>query len=437
MSNFDFNDIEKMLIDKKCEIDKLKAPEGMEDRLRSALNKKSPKKNKPHKWIAKAAVVILAIIFIGNNIDTLAFYGGKIIGYDNVMSHYLKDINDMGRGQVLEESYVSKQGFIVMLDGVMLDDNQLIMFATVKDRRGNVDKISLESLTIKDRKGHMVRMSTSEGEVNKEKTEIKYKIIFESPVSLGKEVVCQFNVLKDENEESGEIKFNLDKKRAMANEFKKGVNKKIKVDETSIKVNSIVASPTTTYVHGVIQNIFELGKDEIFGGGFRIENLDLRLLCDGKEIKDESSQISTDMRGMTFSKNYEALPKDIKTLELKLVSVDIENRINEKIKLKEGTKNEIVEICGERVEINNVYKKDGDTFVTITTNKDTILSKVSMIMDKEEILLEETSSSKDTHGTDGSVKSTRTLCFKGSGDDLILKIERLKYKKVYNKTIDI
>lgn len=431
------NKIEEILKGKKLQIEELEVPNELEERLRGTLDKVEIKRKNKSKLIVKIASLIIAVLLIGYNGDTLAFYGKKLIGFDEVMTDTLKDLNDMGKGQIIDKSYTFKNGVKVTLDGIMLDDNQLLMFYTIKDPKGNVDKIDIEhNPYIKGLIG-TYHMGSGEGRRNEENTEIKWKAQYDTPYFFEKTLDWRFTLAEGNERENGEIKFVLDRNKAMGSSLKKTLNKSIKIDQGEIDFHSIVASPTTTYINGEIQSLFELAKDELLGEGFRPAELDIRLIANGEEVQMQSAGMSTDMKGITFNNNFDALPKELKSLQIKLVSFGSNSRVNEKMELSKDQKNKVVQILGQNVKINDVYDKDGKTYVTITTEEDVVLSEVYMIIDEKRVQLKETSQGNRDKKTDGTISYTRTLCFEGSGDKLTLEVKGIKYNKIYNKAIDI
>ena len=69
--------------------------------------------------------------------DTLAFYGKRLIGYDPIMNGTLKQLNQLGKGQSINKSYTYKNGVVLSLDGIMLDDNQCLAYYTIYNRNEN------------------------------------------------------------------------------------------------------------------------------------------------------------------------------------------------------------------------------------------------------------------------------------------------------------
>jgi hypothetical protein len=431
------NEIDKMLKNKKLEIDELYAPEELETRLRNALERKHSPQKARSRWRVKAAAIFIAIVFLGYNIDTLAFYGKKLIGYDQVMSGTIKNLNESGKGQVIDKTYTFKNGASITLDGVMLDENQLLAFYSIKDAGGNIDKIDIDPIRgIKGIVGqHYMKGAT--GSMNDSKTEIKWIAEFETPYFFERKLKFNFALMDGNKTENGEIVFTLDRNKAMGHTLKKSLNKTVKLDQNKIIFESITASPTTTYVKGTIQNILELAKDQISGERFRPESLEVKLIANGKEVQEQGGGMSTNMNGITFDKKYDALPKDIKTLQLQLVSFTADHDVNNQVEIEKGQPDKTFEILGQSIEINKVDEINEETFITITTEESLVLSRVHLIADGKNIELQDTISDKHDKKTNGTITHTRTLRFKGIGESLQLDIKRIKYNKIYNEVVEI
>ncbi|MCY6483024.1 hypothetical protein OW763_01480 [Clostridium aestuarii] len=105
--------------------------------------------------------------------------------------------------------------------------------------------------------------------------------------------------------------------------------------------------------------------------------------------------------------------------------------------MKKNGSSKTIEILGKKIEINKVYESKGETYVTITTREDVLLSKIYMIMDGKKVELQKTILSKKNKELDKTTSHTRTLRFIGTGKELNLQIKGLRYKKIYNEVIDI
>ncbi|TCO76890.1 DUF4179 domain-containing protein [Marinisporobacter balticus] len=428
--------IENRFSEKKAEIENLQVPDELEMRLRSALKSRTSSSGGRSKWKGKLVALLIFGVLTGYHGDTLAFYSKKYIGYEKIMNSTLKKLNTLEKGQVIEKSYTFKNNVKLTLDGIMLDDNQLLVFYTVKDPTGNVDQVDISGTTMEGMVGQY-HMGSGQGEMNDEKTEMKWIVAFESPYFFEKRLKWSFMLIKGKQSEHGEITFILDRNKAMGHTLKKVLNKKVKVDETEIRFESILATPTTTVIKGTIQNIVELAKDQILGERFRPETLDIKLFANGKEIVYQGGGMRTNINGMKFDEKFDALPKDLNKLEVHLISFGADHDVDEVIKLKNDGSNQNFKILGQNITINQVDASSGETYVTLTTEESVRLSLVNLEIDGKTIALEDTT--KDTYQKkkDGRVHHMRTLRFKGDGKDLTLHIKRIKYDKIYNKIINI
>src|SRR5690625_5159647 len=100
------NSVKKAIELEREQLQQVKAPKELENRLRNALeqtNKKRIKHRYAWKWIAIASVFFLSLLFV-NHHEGLAYYGKKILGYDSVVSETLQDLNEKGMGQVIGTS---------------------------------------------------------------------------------------------------------------------------------------------------------------------------------------------------------------------------------------------------------------------------------------------------------------------------------------------
>lgn len=431
------NEVEKMLYEKKLEMDKIQAPEELEMRLVNALKNKSIQKREKRPWRLKAVAAIIAVLLIGYNFDTLAFYTKKLVGYDGVMNGTLKQLNELGKGQMIGKNYTFKNGVVVTLDGIMMDDNRLLAFYTVKDTSGKRNIIDID-LNIDRIKGlGSYHMNSSVGNMNEEKTEINYVSEFESAKFFEKNLCLELTLTEDDEREEGEITFVLDRSKAMGHTLKKTINQSVKVDESKIGFKSILASPTSTSLKGDVQNSIEFITSKIKGERFSPNNLDINLIANGKEVFRQGSSVSTGLKGITFQFDYDTLPSNLEKLQIELVSFTADHEVNQKVQLNKDSYTKSISVLEQNIEIKNIYESNGDTYITITTEETTILTKVYLIMDGKTTELKETISDDYIKMKDGTIKHTRTLHFPGTGGEMELDIQRMTYKKIYNEVIDI
>jgi len=430
-------DAEAMLRRQKAAIDQLEVPSELEARLRNAvMNGREPVSRRLN-WRLAAAAVVLVVSLLGYHADTLAYYGTKLLGYNQIMTGTLRELNELGKGQIVGRSYTFRTGMSITLDGIMLDGNQLLAFYTVKDPAGQVEAVNLSPfMTLKGLVGEYQPQGAS-GIINDANTEIKYIASFRPPYLFEKTLRLTFVLQDGSGREDGSIRFTLDRRQAMGYTLRQAINRTIEADGTKIRFETIAASPTTTVISGTIQTTLELAVDQLRGERMFPGNLEIELLADGKAVARQGAGMSTDLSGMTFEQEFDALPEGLQELTIRLVRFGADHAVGEQIALSKEGLPVTVTILGQSITVNAVREETDNTFVTITSEERVVLTKVRLLADDKEIGLEETSDSTLEKLPDGTILHTRTLRFPGTGEDLRLDIRRMKYAKEYDESIVI
>lgn len=426
--------IEDIIKEKKEELHNIKAPENMEERLTKALDEKSMKKKRKNK-LGKIVAMCLVVLLVGYNFDAFAFYGKRILGYDNVMSGTLKDLSDSGEGQIIDESHTFSNGVTITLDAIMMDDSQLLAFYTVKDPSGNVDDM-LPTLRLKGFINEYYPEG-GQGKSNDEGTVMKYIQSFEPPYFFERTLHFRIHLFNENINEQGEITFKIDRDKAMGHNFKVSIDETIELDGEEMKFESILSTPTRTVINGSIQNILDLGIDVINKERIRPVELDLRLYANGEELAPQGGGLTTDLKGITFHHEYDPLPDKLNSLQLKLVSFSADHDVEESIDMDKNIKNNKINIEEEELIINDIYEDRAKTFVTITTEENTVLTDVYLLIDDKRVELNRTIDSNYEKQNGGKIFHTRTLEFNGLGEDYKLDIKRITYSEKYNRIIDL
>ncbi len=424
------NNIEDLLNSEKEKFDKLEVPKDIENKLKSSLDNVKSKKNKNIR--ARVAAMIIVVLLLGYNMDALAYYGKQLIGYESIMDGTLSELNQLGKGQIIDKSYTFQNGVKVTLDGVMLDDNNMIIFYSIKDPNGDVENLHTTPPSIFGTFGKQY-YGGGHGIINDSKNQMNWIMSYDSPKFYERKIKFQFFL----EGEHGEIPFKLDRNKAMGHSIKIGINKNIELEGRSINIQSLMASATSTVIKGQIQNIIELGIDYIKEERFRPTNIEIKLIADGIEIETRGMRIGSNNKGSNFELKYDALPEDTKKIELKLTSFEGNHDIKEIVKLIKGESKEI-KVLGKDLSIDKVYEEKGKTYITITTEDGFFLNRVDLNIDGEkrkEMNIIPGELNKIVHGDSVTLAYTRTLEFEGTGEKLELDIQRIRYNKEYNKII--
>lgn len=413
----------------KEKLDGIQIPDDMEKTLKLALDNRSIKKKKlPYRRIAAILVIVFLLSY---NMNTLAFYAKKIVGYDSVMNGTLQDLNNEGRGQRINKSHRFSDGVSVTLDGVMLDANNLILFYTIEDPNNNVEEVASR---MRINLSGFLNRTMGYGGTGQRDNEDRYErwvVTSNSPPKFYEQSLSLDLWYSPEGKahEEGQIRFRLNRNSALGNSIRIPIDKEIQLegDNNSINVKSMLASPTATIVKGQIQNIFELGLDQVLGQRVSVLDIDMVLNADGVELPLQASGMSTGMKGMNFDFRFDRLPKDIDSLELRLKSFSSVHQLDELIPVEKG---KTIEILGQKIIIEDIYEKQGKTFIRLSSDEGTRLQKVGLEIDGvEEELIRTIDIDMD------KVKYTRTLEFNGRGQNLSLHLEKLSFIQTFDEVI--
>lgn len=430
-------DINKLLLDKKQDLDNIVVPKELEERLANALEDKEFPKKRIFKIDRRIIAACIVMFLITLNFNTLAYYSKKLIGYDQLMNATLKNLNDLGMGQIIGESYAFSNGVEITLDGIMIDENQFLAFYTVTDNRGEGDLISLNpSLNLK---GLYKRyyMRGGHGEMLEESNEAKWVMSFDPPAFYERTLYLNVSMNIGGTMQEGKISFMLDRNKAMKSTLKQSINQTFKSDDVNVKLSSILASPTSTVIEGSIQNILQLAIDQISGERIRPNKLEMKLIANGKEVEKRGGSMSTDLNGIRFTKEFDALPDNLESLQIYLESLSIDKDVNKFIELNKDDREFNIEVEGQNILIDEIKEINGSTYITFSTEEDVVLTGVYLIIDGERNSLKETLNSEYDKLNDGRVIHRRTMHFNSSGLNYQISIERMTFSKIYNEMIDI
>jgi hypothetical protein len=427
--------VEEMLMEKKQMLDQIEIPVQLEERLRNKLQYLPERRTPKLHLIMKIAAACILVLLLATQTNTMANYGRHMLGYDRIMNGTLRHLDQLGKGQVINQSFDFKNGVRVTLDAIMLDENQLLAFYTLKGNGAELDHFHSNSIKGKFATYHP-RSGT--GEMNKEKTEIKWIESFEPPRFYEKKLSFHFAWLNAETgNESGAITFTLDRNQAMGHTLKKNLNQSIAIAGHRIRLESILASPTTTVVKGVIQYPWELALDQLKGERIRPKEVTMQLLANGQEITKQGGSMGTDASGIRFHHDYDALPTKLDKLQIQVTGFLADHDVKQKVDLDKDAFDKQIDILGQNILLKELKESNGDTYLTISTEDSIVLTSVQMIMDGKTIRLEETLADTEEKNLDGSIIHSRTLHFKGTGQKLQLYIERMTYAEKCNETINI
>lgn len=425
--------VEKMLFKEKERIESLEVPEELNDRVRKALSRRKSNNKIPQRVVA---AVIVAFLLITSQYNVVAYYGKKILGYDVIMSDTLQKLNELGKGQEIEKSYRFKNGVEVILDGIMLDSNNLLAFYTVRDEKGEINNKSVH-VTFTGFPWKEYYMEAGRGEVNADNTEIKWLGEFETPSFLTKALTFQMTLREDNYWEEGQIKFQLDWNKAMGYTLKNKLDEKVKVSDNTVYLNEFIATPTSTVIKGKVGTALEYIFDRLSDSKHYIEGVEADLIADGKRISYLGGSLSTNADGITFEQKYDALPPDIKDLKIQINKLTVRERVKNSVNIRPGLVDYEFTINGQKVCIKKIEVSGTNTHVTMETENQIGLYNLLLTYEGGTAPFEKVIPGTEIKKEDGTVMHQREFVFKGTGENMKMRIGEIIYSKIVNKAVEI
>lgn len=369
------NDIERILKEKRDEIGQVEVPAELEERLSKALEGKT-RKRFYMRSISRIAAVMAVFILIGYNFDTMAFYAKRLVGYKKVMNDTISQLNENGWTQPIEKSIAFENGVSIDLDGIMLDENRIILFFKMKSEGGNIDEM-MPRMELEGMMGSC-HESVSSMSTNEEETEMTVSKSFGPPYFFEKTMKLKIEFLENGGFETGEIEFKIDREKAMGHSIKKDVDEKFEieldgVENIEIGIGSIFATPTKTVVSG---NMRTLPSD----GSVKIESIrtpDIDLSADGDSVSCMGGSASSGGDCVyEFEYDYDAIVGNPKMLEFKVNEIEYEQRVDKRIDISGGYEGKKLEILGEEVWIDRIYQEEGLTLIEFSMQDRIALSNM-------------------------------------------------------------
>ncbi|MCF6139170.1 DUF4179 domain-containing protein [Pseudalkalibacillus berkeleyi] len=397
------SDIKKSLRKDGEKIRLLKAPEALEERLRSKLNEAPTKQSNHFKKPFLIAASFIFVFFFTYQFDTIAFYGKKILGYDDILTDSLSELNEQGKGQVIGKSADLPDGGKLTLDGLMLDDNQLILFYTLYDPKQKVEDIYLNTRGILD--GFLGEITPDSGRAttSDDNTSMTIAQSFEPPNPFARELTFRLSYDNDPSK-NVEIPFELDRSKAMMTKYKQKINQTIKTSSADYVFEEMVATPTQTVFTG---KIFVEDKkawhSEMTSQGFEIQ-----LRADGKLIQKQGQGNSSGLFGNTFDVKFEPLD-DVEELTIILESGLTTNESEQKIPLKQGT----FKLDDQTISIDEIKKENGKIEILLTADDNFSVLEAELTGTNGKVGLESVNDTDYRSTEDGLVKEF-VLSFDGT-----------------------
>ncbi|MFP7288056.1 DUF4179 domain-containing protein [Shouchella clausii] len=425
--------VDHELAQERSRTEAVTAPEGLEKRLRRALEHipAKPGRSRLPKWTAMAVAAAILLSVGGYHYEAFAYYSQKILGFDEVMTDSLKGLNEAGFGQTVDQRIALGDGTELTVSGVMADANDLILYYALRNPDG-ISEQTQRFFQISRLTGFLTDVYAEQGTttLNGSQTELIGSIRFGSVNAFAKKLTLHYSEqTKDNRLLEGTLTFPYHPNKAIQTQIRQTIKKKVSVDQGSITFRSITATPLSTVIKGT-WDVGQLDRVSLPFDG-------VELVANGKPVPLEGSGFSHSAAGKTFELRYKVLPADLKSLYLNVHEFPGYEKLDEKVKLKDVKAQEPVSLAGKELWIKQVEQTKNDTRITLVTDGDILLDGVTLETAEGTAELQTTVGQKETEQPNGRVLKERTLLFDSSGQPEVLRIEGIHYRKVYNKTVDI
>ncbi|MDP4177115.1 MAG: DUF4179 domain-containing protein [Bacillota bacterium] len=426
--------IEEILNNKKIDIDQIKAPENIEGRLFDALDSVKVIKTKNKINYKIAAAVILLVLLVVYSHDTLAYFGEKIIGYDNIQSGSLDNLNNNGMGQKINKSYKFSDGTIVTLDGVIYDDKNLYTLYSERNEDKEIDSSEFGSNMINIVGCMEYKNSTCTGEITDDKKQMNNVMKFSAPAFYERKLT--FSICRNVNgkSETGNISFVLDRSKAIKRSLNKNINKTVTLNGHKINFKTISVSPLGIEVKGTIDSLI----DYVLHHNNEQYNVSFDVVADDKVISniESGSGNSASLKGLgrTFYSDFEGI-SSFKKLELSNIILNQTKYYNSSAKsfnLNSNTVNKKIDFDGTSFEVEKVFIDGDSTCVQMISGKNAEIIGAGFFINGQEVHSEY----KDLEEVDNDKVRVLWRIY-GKGEDIKFKIRGINYFSKYDNKIDV
>lgn len=415
----------------------VQAPSELEGRLRNALEHLPTKKKKMNRamtWVASTVAALLLIIGT-YQYPAFAYYGSKLLDKTDLYSLSFSDVADQGYGQTVNKSKTLDDGTVITIEGVIADDNALLMYYTIDRAAGSIyDDHGSHRYGVDGLQGFMTDSHPKEGGGSPSEDETQFEGVqkFEPVSPFSRTLTATFIEWLDNGERASyPISFNFEANKAMKSMIKEDISKSVPVDEGTVHYDSITASPTSTIVKGH----YEMDEE-----GYPRFSGNTKLYVNGTEMKPWRMQSDDTKKGtLGFELEFDVLPTDkIKTIELVLENFPGYQKVEEPISLASPS-DQSIKIGNEKVWIRSVTKTDTGYDIVIARKQFTFLEtgNLSVQAGDNVVPVSSISSSRPWDLKNGNILWEQTYSFNTMEEPEHLLLDGFHYIKTYDKTISI
>ncbi len=423
----------------KQSLNMVQAPSDLEDRLRNALEHVPAKKknrNRATTWFASSAAALL-LIFGTYHYPAFAYYGGKLLNKIELSSLSFSEVAEQGYGQAVNKSTTLDDGTVITINGVIADENALLMYYTIDRTDGSIFTDNGTSRYDVGRiKGFLTDSGWTTGggtKISKDETHYEGVYKFEPVSPFSRTLTVSFSEWLDNGERASyPISFKFEANKAMKSIIKEDISKSVSVDQGAVHYDSITASPSSTMVKGH----YELEEE-----GYPRFPGKTKLYVNGTEVKEWGMRSKgfpeTDIPG--FELEFDVLPTDkIETIELVLASFEAYQKVEKPISLASPS-DQSIRLGSEKLWIRSVTRTDTGYDIVIARKEFTFIEKnnLSVQAGGKVVPVSSISLSRPWDLKNGNILWEQTYSFNTKDKPELLLLDGFQYIKTYNETITV
>lgn len=425
-------EVEQRLREAGKRLEAITAPDDMETRLRSALGQAAPMRRRRRMsplW-KMAAILLLVTAITGNQYNAFAYYGKQLLGFEELTSGTLRQLNEQGMGQAVDKHFRLADGTDLTLNGMLSDANQLVLYYTLANPAGvnteNSDGFRPEGIS-----GFWSdsRWESGVSQPNADGTEWKGMMTFGSVSPFAKKLTFHFSQLVDGRMKEEAITFPYNPNQALPTQLRQTLTRKVPVDNGTIHFRTITATPTSTVITGQLKLAKGSRMSKMLDG--------MELWADGTAVPMQGSGRENAGFGDTFDLTYDVLPQGLKSLELVVKTFPGYAKLDLELPLGATSGDRPIAIGDKSLWVKKSVITDEGLELTIATEEDVLLDGVTVENADGSIPLRTTVRQEEVKQADGTLLKERTLLFDATREPDKLRITGMHYLKVYDKHIAI
>lgn len=357
--------VEEALRDKKAEFEKIEAPAEMEQLLKQALHGRRRKIG-----FRPAVAALIAVLIFTYNFDVLAYYGKKFTGYDRITIGALSRLNGEGRGQEIGKSCLFSNGVEVTIDGIMFDENELVVFYKVHCSSGKLEDVlraNLPQLHISGIKP-LGYYSTGGHGVIVDEQNMTFIDTMEPPRFYEKWLEIDIQMIINNAYETRSVSFMLDRTKAMERTVRLDLKAEAVLGDYKIIFDEFTASSMSSQLKGRIipqtEEALRAFMPETAEESMEAPHLRFDIISDIGEVTQFSGGQSASEGNITFTCQGDALPESFRTLQIRNIRMESMKLADEAVDVSTDTKDLQV---SEDLIVNRVYRDSGDLCISISS----------------------------------------------------------------------